>query len=124
MTACPSIPPLFADPTTKLCVAQCPPTYYADPNSRTCMQICPSTFYALDPNRTCVSICPTSFFGNITYLGNGTAVGVCVINSSQCGSNQWGDAYLHKCVSLCTGPTPVSLYGYWPDCIASTFIIT
>lgn len=39
--------------------------------------------------------------------------------SSSCGVNRWGDAYLHKCVSLCSGPSPVNLFGYWPDCVAT-----
>ena len=43
----------------------------------------------------------------------------CVPTSSQCGSSLWGDPFLHLCVPLCSGPSPVSLYGYWPDCVST-----
>lgn len=38
---CPSLPPRYADPTTKLCVQTCPsPNYYADNSTRSCVTLC------------------------------------------------------------------------------------
>ncbi len=120
---CPAIPSLFADSTTKLCVAQCPisggVTYYADSTTRTCVSKCPITYYAYTPNRTCLAVCPSGYFG-LNSTVSGVLVGTCVTPSSACGSLV-GDPYLNLCVSLCTGPTPVSLFAHNSDCVAGNF---
>jgi hypothetical protein len=125
VTLCPSVPSLFADPTTKLCVANCPSPYYADPSTRRCVLACPyssTVYYAYTPNLTCITTCPTNYFGkfaleNITGLPLNSNISRCVTPSSSCGASMWGDPYLHLCVGLCTGPNPVALYGHWPDCV-------
>ena len=83
-----------------------------------------TAYYAYEPNRTCIPVCPTNYFANfalenITGLPINTNISRCVNASSLCGINLVGDPYLHKCVALCTGPTPVSLYAYGPDCIGT-----
>lgn len=120
---CPKIPSLFADSTTKKCVAQCPisggVTYYADSTTQTCVADCPPTYYAYTPNRTCLAVCPSGYFGlNATVAG--VTVGTCVTPSSACGSLV-ADPYQNLCVSLCTGPTPVSLFAYNNDCLSGIF---
>lgn len=126
VTLCPTVPSLFADPTTKLCVSSCPSGYYADPSTRRCVLACPyavTVYYAYEPNRTCITVCPTNYFGkfsaeNITGLPQDSNISRCVTPSSSCGTSMWGDPYLHLCVALCPGPNPVALYGYWPDCVS------
>ena len=69
-----------------------------------------------------MGVCPTNYFGNFSLeslsgLPANTNISRCVTPSSECGANQWADTFLHKCVTLCSGPNPVSLYGHWPDCV-------
>jgi hypothetical protein len=122
---CPTLPPRFADSTTKNCVAQCPivgaVTYFADSTTRTCVVICPLPYYAFTPNRTCLLVCPSGYYGLNTTVGADT-FGTCVSPSSAC-APLIGDPYLNLCVSLCTGPTPVSLFAYGPDCVPGIFLI-
>lgn len=116
---CPAIPSRFADATTKGCVAQCPisggVTFYADPTTRVCVENCPLPYYAYTPNRTCLLVCPSGHFGLNSTVG-GVTFGTCVSPSSSCGS-LIGDPFLNLCVSLCSGPNPVSLYAHGSDCI-------
>ena len=67
VTQCASIPPLYADPVTKLCLPACSAPYYADPTTRKCVLNCPysvTPYYAYDPNRTCITVCPNNYFAN------------------------------------------------------------
>lgn len=58
----------YADPSIRICVAQCPahPSLYSDDRSNKCLPGCATPLFAFDPTRECVPSCP-----NIT---NGTAV--------------------------------------------------
>lgn len=61
--------------------------------------------------------CPSGFFGDDT-----STIRYCHPSSALCGI-RFGDPYLNLCVGICTGPTPVSYFGYNDDCILSSFFI-
>jgi hypothetical protein len=88
--------------------------------TRSCVTACPVNWYKFTPNRTCLAVCPSGYFGkNVS-----TNVGECVTPSSQCGAGLVADPYLNLCVSLCTGPNPVSYFAYGFDCISGIYFIT
>lgn len=122
---CPAIPSLFKEHVSKLCLPACPSPYYADSSTRSCVLACPlaQPLYAYEPTRTCLSACPQNYFGkftneNLTGLPLNSNISRCVTPASACGANLYADPYLHMCVALCSGPTPVSLYGHWPNCVS------
>ncbi len=111
VVTCPTLPLRFADPLTKLCATSCPPNYVSDPISSICANGCPSGYFAYEPDRKCVIKCPNGYFGD-----NTVGIRKCYNSSALCGT-KFGDPYLNLCVTTCTGPSPVSLFGSGDDCV-------
>jgi len=113
---CPTVPMLWAnlDPTIQLCVNPCPTTgdWYGEDILRTCVQLCPATTYAYTPTRRCLSKCPTTYYADDT-----ATVRRCWPAETSC-TYGYGDPYLNKCVNICTGPTPLNLFGYNQLCVS------
>ena len=69
ITICPSMPRLFGDNTTNLCVSQCPPPLYGDQQGkRSCVPGCPlvgsvTKYYAQNSSRICVKVCINGTWG-------------------------------------------------------------
>lgn len=66
------LPPYYGDPTTQLCLKDCPDNYYrqialASPNNRTCVQVCEIAQWGNPFNKTCIKDplqCPIGYFAD------------------------------------------------------------
>jgi hypothetical protein len=114
VTICPSLPSLYAYIPTRLCVSLCPSTgnYFAYDGNRTCVTSCPAGTFAYTPTRKCLSSCPVGY-----YSDNFTSNYVCQASYTSC-TQGFGDDYLHSCVLICTGATPVNTFGYSQRCLS------
>ena len=59
----------YADPSIRICVAECPsyPSLYADDRTNQCLQSCATPLFAEDQNRTCSATCPNVTVGLVVY---------------------------------------------------------
>lgn len=106
---------LWADLNLHTCVNPCPATgdYYGEDTGRTCTTLCPPGTFAYTPTRRCLSKCPTGYYADDT-----PTVRKCWPAFTSC-TYGFGDGYLNQCVTTCTGPTPVNLFGSAQECVAT-----
>ena len=119
---CPTLPRLFGDNATNLCVSECPALTFGDQTgNRSCVPQCPllntTYYYAQNDSRICVLICKAGTWGYQTTRE-------CVEDPFNC-STQWADNTTHLCVDTC--PVTANTYGdndtriCVPTCPTGTF---
>ncbi len=59
----------YADPSIRVCVAECPahPSLFADDRTNQCLPRCQAPLFSYDPTRQCVSSCPNITLGAVEF---------------------------------------------------------
>ena len=111
--------PLYADNTTRTCVATCNATAktYKDPSTKTCVHLCPELpdLYADPSTMTCVAVCPDDGYA-LAYNTTVTQTRKCV---EMCPSSPayLADEQNHKCVLTCANGTYKFINNTYRGCL-------
>jgi hypothetical protein len=122
---CPDEPPMFGDPSGRICVSVCSSGSYGDSTGyRECTANCPSPYFAQnDANRLCVTRCGANTYGynNSCWTALTCPAGfgddttnLCVLTCPSL-NNTYGDHLTNMCVNTCPTITGTSPQIYFAD---------